>query len=185
MGLDMYLYAKKYNGGGWEHSKPEEKEEFENVIKAISFKREDVVNSIQIKVTVGYWRKANAIHKWFVENCQDGVDECQYSYVDREELTELKTLCEKVIAGIELVDGNILESTSYEAGKPPTKNFEKGQVIKDPSVAIEALPSTSGFFFGGTDYDEFYIQDLKDTAEIIDRCLALPKDWDFEYHSSW
>ena len=31
------------------------------------------------EVCVAYWRKANAIHSWFVENCQDGVDECQYS----------------------------------------------------------------------------------------------------------
>ena len=26
-----------------------------------------------------YWRKANAIHNWFVENCQEGVDELSRS----------------------------------------------------------------------------------------------------------
>ena len=27
---------------------------------------------------VGYWRKANQIHNWFVENVQDGEDDCCY-----------------------------------------------------------------------------------------------------------
>ena len=30
---------------------------------------------------VAYWRKFNALHNWFVQNCQDGVDECQYAEV--------------------------------------------------------------------------------------------------------
>ena len=25
---------------------------------------------------IASWRKANAIHKWFVDNVQDGVDDC-------------------------------------------------------------------------------------------------------------
>ena len=28
---------------------------------------------------VAYWRKFNALHKWFVNHVQDGVDECQKS----------------------------------------------------------------------------------------------------------
>ena len=44
-----------------------------------------------------YWRKANAIHGWFVDNCQNGIDECQMSIVTRAQLIELKELCEKVV----------------------------------------------------------------------------------------
>lgn len=46
---------------------------------------------------VAYWRKANAIHKWFVDNVQGGVDECQRSYVSREQLTALRDLCKSVL----------------------------------------------------------------------------------------
>ena len=41
-----------------------------------------------------YWRKANAIHGWFVENCQDGIDECQKTYITKTDLIKLKELCE-------------------------------------------------------------------------------------------
>ena len=49
------------------------------------------------------------------------------------------------------------------------------------------LPTRSGFFFGGTEYDEFYLRDLKDTVEILDRVLGDPllEDCDFLYQASW
>lgn len=47
---------------------------------------------------VGYWRKANQIHRWFVDNVQDGDDDCDY----HEECTkgiieELLNTCKRVI----------------------------------------------------------------------------------------
>jgi hypothetical protein len=44
-----------------------------------------------------YWRKANAIHKWFIDNVQNGEDNCGRYYVDREKLRELIDLCRKVM----------------------------------------------------------------------------------------
>ena len=35
---------------------------------------------------VAYWLKANHIHNWFVQNLQDGVDECQYVFVEEDDL---------------------------------------------------------------------------------------------------
>jgi hypothetical protein len=107
----------------------------------------------EITIDVGYWRKANAIHAWFVRNVQDGVDECQTSQVSREHLQTLRDLCQRVL------------------------DFRH--------LANELLPTQSGFFFGSTDYDESFIEDLKSTIEIIDRALALPTSWTFEYHASW
>jgi hypothetical protein len=51
-------------------------------------------------------------------------------------------------------------------------------------LAEELLPSHSGFFFGSTEYDEWYFKDLTRTVEIIDRCLASKFDY-FEYQASW
>ena len=51
---------------------------------------------------VGYWRKANQIHKWFVDNVQNGVDNCGEYKVTKEQLIELRDTCNKV-----LDDGNL------------------------------------------------------------------------------
>ena len=48
------------------------------------------------------------------------------------------------------------------------------------------LPPAAGFFFGSTDIDEYYWDDLRRTASEIESTLAMFGDgWDFEYHSSW
>ena len=47
---------------------------------------------------VYYWRKANAIHKWFVDNVQDGIDDCWYHRpVTKEDLKTLADSCKVVL----------------------------------------------------------------------------------------
>ena len=65
--------------------------------------------------------------------------------------------------------------------------MEDGKLIQDSSVAEELLPTTSGFFFGGTNYDEYYLDDIKETINIITHVLETT-DFDKEmiyYVSSW
>ena len=59
-----------------------------------------------------------------------------------------------------------------------------GKFIEDPSLAKELLPTGEGFFFGSNDYDEYYLQDLIDTKEILEKALKH-KDGEFYYDSSW
>ncbi len=126
MGLDMMLYRKNFNQSGNERDLKE----------------------------VMYWRKANAIHEWFVSNVQDGIDECEPHDVTVGQLTELRNLCTAVII--------------------------------DNSLAEELLPTTSGFFFGSTDYDNWYFENLKETVEALD-CILIDSSPDdiFVYRSSW
>lgn len=47
---------------------------------------------------VAYWRKQNAIHRWFVDNIQDGEDDCMYhAEVTKNDLRELLSLCQRVL----------------------------------------------------------------------------------------
>ena len=46
---------------------------------------------------IGYWRKANQIHNWFVENIQEGIDDCGDYPVTISQLDELKALCQEVL----------------------------------------------------------------------------------------
>jgi len=46
---------------------------------------------------VGYWRKFNALHAWFVDNVQGGVDECQSTIVTKKQLIKASSLLKKSI----------------------------------------------------------------------------------------
>jgi hypothetical protein len=100
----------------------------------------------------GYWRKANQIHRWFVENVQDGEDDGSAYPVSREKIGELLGLVERVLA--------------------------------DTSTAHELLPTMRGFFFGTTEYGEWYMDDLKSTREILTAVLDRPEK-EFTYYASW
>lgn len=155
MGLDMYLQAERYLSG-WEHSKSEERALFKKVLKASGLPASVVTNgapSGTISFNVAYWRKANAIHSWFVKNIQGGKDECRESYVGREKLQKLLDDTKAALAA--------------------------GDKAKD------ILPTQPGFFFGSTEYNEWYVQDLSSTIRQLEKALALPNAWEFSYRASW
>lgn len=135
---------------------------------------------------VADWRKANHIHKWFVDNVQDGVDDCGMYEATKEQLEELLDICNKVINGTKLVKGKVSNGQTFENGKW-VDDYVDGEYVEDSSIAEELLPTTSGFFFGGTQYDQWYIQDVKYTIKVIEDVLNTT-DFEHEivmYSSSW
>lgn len=138
---------------------------------------------------IGYWRKANAIHGWFVNECADGVDECQEIPVSREQLERLLAVTREVLASCVLVPGRIQDAVSYErdavTGEMVTKTVEReGLVVADTTAAEELLPPMPGFFFGGYDYDSWYVGDLTDTESILEAALEAHSGG-FVYQASW
>lgn len=150
MGLDMYLSKKTYVKN-WTH-----KEDKHRVVVTLNdqtrldIKPERVTDVVE---EVMYWRKVNAVHAWFVENVQDGIDECQESAVTIEQLDTLATICEKVVRD------------------------------KNP----ELLPASSGFFFGSTDYDEYYYQEVEETAKVLREEIRNNQEKypEYFYQASW
>lgn len=53
------------------------------------------------------------------------------------------------------------------------------QVLLHKSLAKELLPTTSGFFFGSTDYDEYYFDSVRDVLNTFNLILD-DTDWDNE-----
>ena len=49
------------------------------------------------------------------------------------------------------------------------------------------IPPTAGFFFGGSDKDEYYYGYLAETAETINAILASDPDnkYNYYYRASW
>lgn len=155
-------------------------------IQYYAFDTDKEFPNVSIISDIGYWRKANQIHNWFVTNVQDGEDDCGEYEVSKEQLEELLDICREVLAASELVDGKIQNGWRIKNGvEEPI--IEDGKTIADPSVAELLLPTSSGFFFGGTNYDEYYYDDIEHTIEILESTL---RDVDFEheivfYSSSW
>ena len=160
MGLDMYLEAElfisNYPGGQNAH--------LQGPIETLL-----ILNGINARglrgmtFEVGYWRKANAIHNWFVQNIQDGEDNCQRSYVGKEDLARLRHECNVVLT-----------------------RHKTGEEIDEELEGVDLLPPTAGFFFGGTEKDEGYYNDLEQTIEIIDKVMSMDdRLFDFYYRASW
>ena len=117
--------------------------------------------TIDVQVACCYWRKANSVHAWFVDNCQNGIDECQYSDpISYEQLAHLVALAKEDIT-----------------------NIASGQVTN------LQLPPRSGSFFGSTEVGEWLIEDLKHTVQRIEEVVRIaiehPAPIQFRYHSSW
>lgn len=158
MGLDMYLYKKTRlpyhwdtDKSGWVNSEVSYVDDYGRLHHCTG-----EVKSINSEV--GYWRKANQIHNWLVENVQDGKDDCEEYYVDPDKLRSLLDICK-----------HILKLKRWKA------------------YAEKNLPTCKGFFFGDTEYDEYYLEDIKNTVEIIEKVFA---DFDADndslyYQSSW
>jgi len=189
MGLDMYLNKRIYIGANYEHNNVNV--EIKIIKKNHKGEEQEVVidpkKITYIEERAGYWRKANHIHKWFVDNVMGGEDECKDYSVSAEQLLELLKVCEEVVSKAKMVDGRLHTSTSYQGGEK-TENYEDGKVIENVEEIAELLPTERGFFFGSTDYNEWYLQDVKDTIKIInDLGLTGPDDYtnEYTYHPSW
>ena len=53
------------------------------------------------------------------------------------------------------------------------------QVLEDNSLCGELLPTRPGFFFGSTDYDEWYFDKVQNVKETFERLLE-ETNWDDE-----
>lgn len=191
MGLDMYLYrTKKVEGLEIEDYQKVDNaisnlsyfKDFESVEKAMQpdeyipayAEFNEVVKErgksfswLSIFEDIGYWRKANQIHNFFVHECQDGIDECQLSIITKDKLEDLLDRCKRAmkLKKIYLNDG----------------------IIKDGQGLETFLPTSRGFFFGGTEFNEWYFEDVAETKKLITKVL---KETDFDkqiifYRSSW
>lgn len=162
MGLDMSLEREVYIGGFYDHRGVSGTCEF-NIKPQTRTTNGDKHYVIPVSTLssiiqrVMYWRKANAIHAWFVSNVQDGEDNCGRYAVSKDDLISLRDLCKATIAE------------------------------EDPAM----LPTSSGFFFGSTEYDNWYWADLKETektlSDVINDEQFGSDDYDITYYysSSW
>lgn len=173
-----------------------------------------------VKTSVCYWRKFNALHKYFADKFGDkGNDNCADMYMEITDIEELlnmlKDLLSKIKVGEGLVDNGYTfetkeldEEVNTERGKIKAHDLkngdiitekdkdkgwvecirktdkdvsyqtvykEEGRVVLNPEICEEMLPTEGGFFFGGTDYDEYYVADIEDTIPMLQKVIDQHK----------
>ena len=103
---------------------------------------------------VAYWRKANAIHGWFMQFTDR--DDCTPVTITKENLVDLRDTCGEVMR------------------------------VGTDEIAWELLPPSSGFFFGSSEVDDWYWNNIKDTVAKLNEILDnSTEDQLFEYQASW
>ena len=183
MGLDMYLEAS-FSTRAYERPtdqdyadmregkevKIEKSFEFEEAISSIGFEAAPIdyaYNHFTYVFPIITWRKANAIHKFFVDEVQDGNDNCERHYVSKEKLVEL---LDRITTILDI--------------KTPVAREMKAE---------ELLPTDiEGCFFGTEEYDDWYYKDLEDTKKTLEKVFEYQENAEsgkcfesFYYQSSW
>ena len=164
MGLDMYFYARKttYKSfSKWDNPDSTNEVNYPEDLKTFSdYIYDRNFKSVQTETIyqIGYFRKFNALHSYIVKTFADGIDNCQDIILYKEDVEQIKKVLDEVLNAHQQVE-----------------------------KAKELLPTQSGFFFGGTDYDEYYFEDVKDAADLMQNFLD---NFDFEsyqlvYQASW
>ena len=166
MGLDMFLYGE-YEVPAYECGKthsdlmdayrrePTKGKRLEKIRQACGLPTNLPVECedftwIDIRFPLAKWRKANSIHKWFIDNCAPKdhkgkpIDDCKPIHIPDIKLKELDTLLDHLLKTKGLIDN-------------PT--------------AKKVLPTTAGCFFGSTEYDEWYWENLEYTSKRIKAVL--------------
>ena len=165
MGLDMYLHAKKY-------------------VEKIEWAKLDRDNNISMdspEVVNPLWKD--------IVNVADMADVATDIYGVNVEVTCAYWRKANQIHSwfVKNVQGGVDNCDNYYVSREKLQELldlvNRALAERNPNL----LPPQAGFFFGGTDIDEWYWQDLKDTKKKLERIFALPEmsKLSFYYTSSW
>ena len=198
MGLDQYITIRHKSTNAayakWENYCKLSEEESKEVRKP---KEPDS------ELTIGYFRKHNMIHGYFVDHVQGGVDDCGTYKFEYTVLEDLIQICKNVMSYVTKTErppkyiedgkGNKCECFQYPEYKITMEGLE---------YAMEYLPLRDGFFFGTREYNDDYFWCVENAIEELTFALQVTQKnyfkyytdkktgkydgkWVLEYHSSW
>ena len=203
MGLDMYINRKvrgyRKDDGTLSHE-----------LKDYKSDEYGCSNVETIETEAAYWRKANQIHKWFVDHVQDGNDDCGEYEIG---IDTIKALRDECMGVLKKMKGMVLGVPEEDIDKFKEYFGDKGikqrividpdnltdiltatgyHLVADPSACKVLLPTQKGFFFGSTEYNGYYFYDIAHTIRMLDRILEQDKEYrekgaylEYTYQASW
>lgn len=169
MGLDMVFYGVRWV----------EQEETVIVHKADGSSADIPPRDIgYLLIEFGSLRNAHAIDQWITDKTGRGYDKS--AFLDEEVAQELVAAIDQILDASQLIDSPIKVD---EILSGPV--MVDGQVIKDPTMAKKLIPIPKERMGGPRwheDYDHFYIQDLQQAKQILERLLIDESIWQIIYH---
>lgn len=145
MGLDMYLSAKRYLFSFNEHDKALA-DKIDAELGALS-----LGHTNEIRKEAFYWRKAWAIHHWFVVNAQYGEDDCKEYWVERYQLQELLDTLKKVEENPSLAEDILpLQSDDDEGKEWELEQIRRTIPALDKLINDESLKEHWDFYYSSS-----------------------------------
>ena len=168
MGLDMYFSRRTYVSS-FKNTRDSEGNWGVRDVNNMELKFDDadlshinLQNVRYIEEIFGEFRKFNALHSYVVDNFGGGEDKCQVIYLDIDNLIQIHEM-------LSLVQ----ESLS----------------IGDKVIAGQTLPPKEGFFFGSTEIDKWYEEDVKEAVEVFGKIIEehsiVGHNASYSYQASW
>jgi hypothetical protein len=151
MGLDMFITGKRHL---WDMT--DESKEFQDKVSSL-FSELDDTKVKMVEVEFAYWRKANAIHNWFVKNVQDGEDDCKETYLEKADVQKLLYVVNEVLR----------DNTKASELLPTSSGFFFGDT------------SYSENYFNQLEYTKDVL------TKLIDKWDTYYKNWGLYYQASW
>jgi hypothetical protein len=120
------------------------------------------------------FRKANHIHAYMINNFHNGIDDQKDFKVPISGIEEFQGVLKRVIKSLE---ESPKKTISIKVGRRNDEDIYRDvEVFEDTSVAEELLPTRSGFFFGSTEYDDWYLEQCKEALEMCNEIMtSYPK----------
>jgi hypothetical protein len=196
----MYLYAEKsISASEWvkdQEGNPTKvgNPDYAKAIKGAGMDKlpDSAYGDVVIRKQIGYWRKANAVHGWFVNELANGIDECQEIDVERSDLERLLNDCRNALLSKDMAvpkveDTQVINVESEDVGKTIAERFKREQAKSNRVLLLgDPLEPVAGFFFGSTEKDEYYYESIQETADLIESILdTAGEDTRFIYRASW
>lgn len=148
MGLDMYFKAQRYVYS-WE----------ENVTLGEDVPRNfpecEGMRTTEVAVMVKQWRKANAIHGWFVRNVQNDEDDCGIYAVSMEDIKKLWGTCVAILQDTSLAQELLPTQAGFFFGSDEYDQWYWADV-EETKVVLERILNNAAW-----------------------------GNWDFTYQASW
>jgi hypothetical protein len=144
MGLDHWLWKKKFIWG-------DQRKKLKIEIDGKPVKGLDVSKVNEISQELISWRKENWLHKWFVDNVQDGEDDCREYSVSREQLIELRDTIRKVLKEPKLAEDLLPPQEGFFFGGTSMDEWYWHSVKSSEEVLTEVIEDKNN-----EDYDFYY-----------------------------
>lgn len=146
---------------------------------------------------IGYFSKHHSIHKWFVNNIQNGVDDCGRYEIQLKDIENLKELCEEILSHVTKEKREPKFCIDFNGEQHEIWQLDNYTVDEEgKNIIDEKLPSYD------MDYSDDYFYCVENCIEVLNKVIDLcdrnffrlytdrvtgeyEGDWVLEYVSSW